>query len=201
MDTRTLFKQIQLGKDTSLELKTLSFKGDKIICPHADGFADELAAMANTDSGTIVLGVDDRTKDIIGVPRDKLDLVETWLRSICNDRIKPSLFCRIHKLIVPVDNEHEVAVIRINVPRSLFVHQSPGGYFHRIGCSKRQMPPDFLARLFQQRSQTRLIRFDEQTIASASQNCLIKEYWQKFRTPLSPPELVPDEEFLQKRRR
>ena len=51
-------------------------------------------------------------------------------------------------------------VIKVVVPRSLFVHQSPGGYLHRVGSAKRQMAPDVLARLFQQRSQSRLIRFD-----------------------------------------
>ena len=198
MDTQALLKQIQLGEDTSLELKTFTFQGDKIIGLHADGFADELAAMANTAAGTIILGVDDRTKDIVGIPTEKLDLVETWLRSICNDRVKPPLFCHIHKLSVPTSDGNDAVIIRIDVPRSLFVHQSPGGYFHRIGSSKRQMSPDFLARLFQQRSQTRLIRFDEQTLSSASKDCLVKEYWQKFRTPLSPPELVADDDFLQK---
>jgi hypothetical protein len=48
----------------------------------------------------------------------------------------------------------------MELPRSLFVHRSPGGYFHRVGSSKREMDPDYLARLFQQRSQSRIIRFD-----------------------------------------
>ena len=58
-------------------------------------------------------------------------------------------------------------IVRVDVPRSLFVHESPHGYFYRIGSSKRKMAPDFLARLFQQRSQTRMICFDEQIVASA----------------------------------
>lgn len=58
-------------------------------------------------------------------------------------------------------------IVRVDVPRSLFVHESPHGYFYRIGSSKRKMAPDFLARLFQQRNQTRMICFDEQIVASA----------------------------------
>ena len=38
------------------------------------------------------------------------------------------------------------------------------GYFRRIGSSKREMSPELLARLFQERSQSRLIRFDESVI-------------------------------------
>ena len=59
------------------------------------------------------------------------------------------------------------------------------------------MPPEVLARLFQQRSQARIIRFDEQAVTSAPAECLSKELWRKYRTPLSPAD---DEEFLLKLR-
>jgi predicted HTH transcriptional regulator len=57
------------------------------------------------------------------------------------------------------------------------------------------MKPDVLARLFQQRSQTRLIRFDEQPIANADPEVLVPSLWERFRTVISP---VNDQEFLQK---
>jgi predicted HTH transcriptional regulator len=93
------------------------------------------------------------------------------------------------------ENSIEQAIIRIDVPKSLYIHQSPGGYFNRIGSSKRQMPPDILARLFQQRSQARMIRFDEQSVTVAGRDSLEKSLWEKFKTPLSPSN---DEEFLLK---
>ena len=40
-------------------------------------------------------------------------------------------------------------VLLVAVERSLFVHKSPGGYFRRLGSSKRELAPDLLARLFQ----------------------------------------------------
>ncbi|MCW5209375.1 ATP-binding protein [Desulfobulbus sp. US1] len=146
--TSDLLKQIALGEDSILELKNISFKGEKISGPHRNGMADELAAMANTHAGIILLGVDDRTREVVGIPPEKLDLVEDWLRAICNDLIEPPLDCLIRKLSLSVQEEKEKVIIRIDVPRSLFVHQSPGGYFRRIGSSKRQMKPDMLARLF-----------------------------------------------------
>ena len=48
------------------------------------------------------------------------------------------------------------------------MHESPGGFLHRVGSAKRRMEPDFLVRLHQQRSQSRLIRFDEQPLHDAS---------------------------------
>ncbi|MGB5986270.1 MAG: ATP-binding protein [Desulfobacterales bacterium] len=132
-----LLKQIALGEDSVLELKAVEISGNKIIGPHKDGMADELAAMANTASGIIVLGVDDKTKEIRGIPSEKLDIVEGWLRSICNDSIDPPLDCVIRKLIVPDQQGGEKTILRIDVPRSLFVHKSPNGYFRRLGSSKR----------------------------------------------------------------
>ncbi len=195
--TDELLKQIRLGEDSALELKSLDYKGSRISGPHRDSMADELAAMANTASGVFVLGVDDKSGSIVGVPEEKLDAVETWMRGICNDLITPALVCRIRKVPVITDDDVELIIVRVDVPKSLYVHQSPGGYFHRIGSSKRQMTPDILARLFQQRSQTRIIRFDEQSVPIAPRDCLEKRRWEKFKTPLSPDN---DEEFLLKLR-
>ena len=55
-------------------------------------------------------------------------------------------------------------MLLVAVERSLFVHKSPGGYFRRLGGSKRELAPDLLARLFQERSQSRMIRFDESAV-------------------------------------
>ena len=188
-----LLKQIQYGEDSCLELKELVFKGGSVYSPDNKSIADELAAMANSNGGVLVLGVQDKTKSISGIPVDKLDIVESWIRQICNDLINPQLFCSIRKVGVTDKDETEKVIIRVDVNKSLFVHQSSGGYFTRIGSSKRKMPPDMLARLFQQRSQTRIIRFDEQLVPEATIDDLDKKLWSKFRTPLSPEN---DYEFL-----
>jgi ATP-dependent DNA helicase RecG len=190
-----LLKQIALGEDSVLEPKAVAFSENKVIGPHKDGMADELAAMANTATGIIVLGVDDKTKEILGIPAEKLDIVEGWLRSICNDSIDPPLDCVIRKIIVSGPQNGDKIILRIDVPRSLFVHKSPNGYFRRIGSSKREMKPDILARLFQQRSQARLIRFDEQTVPGTTIDNLNPKLWNRFRTVISPK---IDQEFLEK---
>lgn len=193
--TDELLRHIRLGEDSSLELKNMEYKGNKVSGPRTNSMADELAAMANTANGVFVLGVDDKSRTIVGIPEDRLDMVETWIRDICNDLIRPQLFCRIRKLPVITDDAVERIIIRLDIPRSLYVHQSPGGYFHRLGSSKRQMAPEVLARLFQQRSQARLIRFDEQSVTTAPRDCLEKTLWKKFIPPLSASD---DEEFLLK---
>ena len=190
-----LLKHVQLGEDSRLELMDVRFNGNSVSSPDNRSMADELAAMANSFGGVFVLGVADKSKMIIGIPEDKLDIVETWIRNICNDLIEPQLYCQIAKVHLFDSNGDEKAVIRVDVARSLFVHETPDGYFQRIGSSRREMPPAFLARLFQERSQTRLIYFDEQAVPGASVNSLDKKLWDKFRSSLSPAD---DHEFLVK---
>ncbi|MDR0671137.1 MAG: putative DNA binding domain-containing protein [Oscillospiraceae bacterium] len=193
--TDELLRQIQLGEDSSLELKDLRYRGDRVVAPNDKSMADALAAMANASDGVFVLGVDDKTRSITGIPDEKLDFVENWLRHICDGLITPQLFCLIRKLAVITDDGCARNIIRVDVPKSLFIHQSPGGYFERIGAAKRQLTPDRLARLFQQRSQSRMIYFDEQAVTSAPENCLKKSLWGQFVTPLSPAD---DRDFLLK---
>lgn len=86
----------------------------------------------------------------------------------------------------------EVAVLKIETPRSLFVHSSPGGYLHRVGSSKRKMSPEYLGRLFQQRSEVRIIRFDEQVVPRATLENLDEPLWRRFQTRQSQTDLRED---------
>ena len=188
----SLIKQISLGEDSVLELKDIEYKNNAVSGPNRNSMADEMAAMANSYGGIIVLGVNDKSHKINGLPKEKLDLTETWTRDIANNLIKPPLDYRLKKLSIPTE-DGEKSIIRIDIPRSLFVHKSPEGYFHRRGSSKREMPPEVLARLFQQRTQNRLIRFDEQIVGNSSVDNLDRKLWERFKTPLSPRD---DIEFL-----
>ena len=115
----------------------------------------------------MVFGVDDKSRTVTGIPAEQLDRVETWLTAICTDRIKPPLEVVTHHIELPDVNAQLQPVIVVEVPRSLWVHQSANGYFKRIGHAKREMQPDMLARLFQQRSQARIVRFEEQIVPKA----------------------------------
>ena len=159
-----LLRKIRLGEDTSLELKAVYFRGDRILDPERKDLADELAAIANTHDGVVVFGVDDKTREILGIPAERLEAVERYVYEVCNDSITEPVAFRSFRMELPDSTGVLRPVLKVEIPRSLWVHKSPGGYFHRQGSSKREMPPDMLARLFQQRSQARLIRFDEQPV-------------------------------------
>lgn len=165
MNIEQLLQRIRLGEDSTLELKKLVIGEDeKRIEPHPDGLSDELAALANARGGMLILGVDDKSREVTGIPLNHLDRVEAWLTAICNDRIKPPLDVVTRHTELPDASGQPTPVILVEVPHSLWVHQSANGYFRRVGHAKRELTPDALARLFQQRSQARIIRFEEQIV-------------------------------------
>lgn len=175
-----LLEKIRLGEDSFLELKEVKFAGGKLRGPSQDGLADELAAFANSSGGVLLLGVEDTSREVLGIPIDKLDDVEQRVRQACEQSIKPPLAPIIERMTLPDGGGVEQPVVRLAIERSLFVHQSPGGYLHRVGSSKLPIAPDQLARLFQQRSQSRLIRFDETPVPRATLGDLHEALWRRF---------------------
>ena len=190
-----LLHKIRLGEDTSLELKAVRFRGDRVSGPRRDELADELAAIANTHDGVIVLGVDDKTRDIIGIPLDHLDVVDRFVYEICNESITPPVHFRSFRMQLPDATGNLRSVLNVEIPRSLFVHRSPGGYFFRQGSSKREMPPDYLTRRSMQLSQARLIRFEEQPVPNSG----LDDLSEKLRTNYTKRSDESDEAVLLKR--
>ena len=179
---KELLDRIRLGEATFLELKEVRFADGKVKGPGRDELADELAAFANGRGGVCLLGVADRPREIVGIPVDRLEAVVVFVREICTDSIDPPLAPVIDPLWLPATSGEELAVVRIDVPRSLFVHRSPGAFVHRVGDAKRVMSSEYLGRLFEQRRRTGIVRFDEQSVASARLEDLAAGLWERFRT-------------------
>ena len=182
---KELLDKIRIGEAAFLELKEVRFAGDKVKGPARNDLADELAAFANARGGVCLLGVTDKPREIVGIPLDSIESAVVFVRQICTDSIEPELHPIIDSIWLSSSTGESLPVVKIDVPRSLFVHRSPGGYLHRIGEAKRVMSPEYLVRLFQQRSQARLIRFDEQIVADAGFEDLSPDLYERFRTSRS----------------
>ncbi|MDD9998655.1 MAG: putative DNA binding domain-containing protein [Rhodospirillaceae bacterium] len=193
---KELLEKIALGESTYLEFKDVRFSSGRVAEPKRDKLADGLAALANSRGGVFVLGVDDKTHDIVGIPPARLDGVVQYIREILTASIDPPIEdASVDRLTLPASTGKELAIVKVDVPRSLFVHRSPSGYLHRLADGKRAMSSEYLARLFQQRSQTGIIRFDEQPVASARLEDLVPILTDRFRTPRSDEDRVT---FLRK---
>ncbi len=179
-----LIEKISLGEDATIEFKR--------TLPHRNSLADEIAAFANARGGMILIGVDDN-REIVGIDRQELDTAEKTVVEICADSIDPVLFIFTEKLRIDDKN-----LLKIEVPKSLFVHKTANGYFMRQGSSKREMPTEQLARLFQSRSQARIIAFDEQFVPSTNKETLKRELYERFITEGATADAIED--LLLKRR-
>ena len=163
-----LIEKIYLGEDSTIELKRES--------PHRESLTDEIAAFANASGGVILIGVDDDSK-IVGMDRQDLDRTERTVVEICRDNIDPMVHIVTKKLRIDDKN-----LLKIEVPRSPFVHKSSNGYFIRQGSSKREMTTEQLGRLLQSRSQAHRISFDEQFVPNTHKNTLRETLYKRFIT-------------------
>ena len=174
-----LIEKILLGEDSTIEFK-------REMPPQRNSLADEIAAFANSQGGVILIGVDDY-REIVGLELRELDSVEKTVVEICEDSIEPAVPIFTEKLRIDDKN-----LLKVEVPRSLFVHKTPNGYFARQGSSKREMPTDQLARLLQSRSQARIITFDEQLVPNTHKGTLRESLYRRFITENATEDVIED---------
>lgn len=140
------------------EGKTLEFKRD---LGSPEGAVRTLAAFANTAGGILVVGVEDRTRRVIGVDHP-LD-VEERVASLISDRIEPRLVPEIE--VLPWRRTHVVAVEVFPSPLRphYIVRLGPeSGVFVRVGSTNRVADPALIDEL---RRVVTNETFDEQAIA------------------------------------
>ena len=165
-------RQIRLGEDSHWEFKQIEFAGNVPKSPRREELADELAAFANTDGGVVLCGVSD-AGDVQGMSREQMDALERLLVEVCTDNIKPS----IRPTILRKEIEEGAPFLLVEVPQGYVQHDSPGGSYHRVGSSKRQMTSDERLRLAQRRGQARFLWFDKQPVPGTGFASLDESLW------------------------
>ena len=181
--TDSLRDRIRLGEDSTLELTEVVFSGKGIKGPSRDSLGDEFAAFANAHGGTLVLGVRDRDREIVGIPMDRLDDVERMVHATMHDAVAPPLHAWTRQTRLPDSLGVSRTVLQVEISRSLPIHRGPSGYVTRVGSTRRRMPHDELARLVQQRSHSRPVLFDGNPVPDASTTECDPALIDRFRTP------------------
>lgn len=127
------------------ENEKIEFK-EKI--PHPDDFSAEIAALANTEGGMILIGVADDGQ-IKGLKKDYQKQEQT-ITNILRQNIYPALAAEIKFFVL--NNKH---ILLLDIPKSPDrPHQTKlGRYYIRVGTSKRIATPSELARIFQDTGQ------------------------------------------------
>lgn len=175
-----LLDMIRLGEDSGAEFKEVRFSGDKVTGPSKERLAKEISAMANAKGGWLVLGVDDKTRKVLGVPVNHLDALNRFVEETCNDAIKPTVVVDTYRRELPDELGNPIPVLAVRVEQSPYVHQTSEGHFYRVGSSARAMQTDFVLRLHQERSLTRIKRFEELPVPHTGLETLQEELWRRF---------------------
>lgn len=172
MNFQELADRALLGECTSLEAKSVAMVDGKLE-PHPDSLAQELAGLANAHGGHLLLGVDSERHVVTGVASDQLGAIIQRVDHILYELVQPPIYdCRLEFGTVVDPNGLAHTIIVIDVARSLYVHDVKGLTYIRVGTSKRRMDSDARSRLAMQRSQSKLMRFDEMPVPRCTRDDL-----------------------------
>ncbi len=138
----------------SNEGKTLEFKES---LQSLQGIIKTIVAFANTAGGTIVIGVEDKTKKIVGVDNPLAE--EERLASAINDSIAPLLMPDIETRLIRKKELMLITVPHVSGPYYLKSVGQEKGTYVRLGSTNRVVDTDTLIAL---KNFARNIYFDEQ---------------------------------------
>jgi len=167
MDIREIKVLIEQGENSAIEFKTADVKPDSL--------AIEMIAFANSQGGTILLGVDDNAQ-INALPKDKN--WEEWVMNIARNNIQPPL--NVEYMSVEIENKSIGCII---VPKGKFKpYQNPAGkYYIRVGSTNRLASVSELMRLFQESG---MFHYDATGVERTSENSLnlakVHEYFSHY---------------------
>src|SRR5215212_5564221 len=126
-----LLRLIRGGEDTYLELKVKLSNPERI--------AQGIVAIANTDGGTIIFGVNDHLR-IEGVPNP--EWVQAEITRICREEIVPSIVPMIDS--IAFDSGKRVVAIEILGKKKPY-RTRDGRFYMRFGAEKREVSREQLS--------------------------------------------------------
>ena len=135
IDKTQLISSIQAGEDTKLELKEVVFRGERIGFAREEGraaskLAEVFVSMANTEGGTVVMGVRDSDRIPVGIPPDKRDLLEQFIVNVAAHNCNPMIVPALDWEYLPGEGGSPTLCLIVEIPLSKFdVHQTSDGRF------------------------------------------------------------------------
>lgn len=179
--TGSLLERTGADDEGGVLLRRVVFAGEKVRGPSRSRLADDLAALANGRGGELVLGVDAKSRQILGIPTERVDQIVRLVCAACWEAVDPPLDASVRCRELPDAAGVSQHVVLVSVEPSRFVHQSPGGYLRRAGKANRQLSAMALCRLFQERSESARVTFDQQEVPGAAFSDLDARRIDRFR--------------------
>ncbi len=161
-----LVRLLRGGEDTYLELKVRFSNPEKLTA--------EIIALANTDGGSMIFGVNDQLR-IEGV--DDPEEVEEELRNLCATQIQPPVFPYINK--VAFDSGRRIVVLEVE-PHNRPHRTLDDAYYLREGAIKREATREELSHIY---GEAPLAHFEQAPVFKARIESDIDEslFWSYMR--------------------
>jgi ATP-dependent DNA helicase RecG len=184
--TRTeLLRLIRGGEDTYLELKVKLSNSERI--------AQGIVALANTDGGTIIFGVNDQLR-IEGVSNP--EWVQTELARICREDVVPPVIPMIDT--IAFDSGKRIVALDIDGKRRPY-RTRDGRFYLRIGAEKREVSRDELSNWL---DEIRPVGFENIPLQGVSEDdfddALLWSFANGFDDNAPNPNLYQTSDFLRK---
>ena len=115
-----------------------------------DKFAAEMIAMSNSKGGVILVGVQDKTGEIIGLNYEQLQAYNNRLANVANDKVKPQIFIETEVVTIDKDAKKVLAVTVLEGISKPYKDKN-GTIWVKQGSDKRRLTDNNeQVRLFQQ---------------------------------------------------
>ncbi len=136
METLELLEKISNGEDSYTQFKEDITNNDKL--------AYELMAFSNARGGVLIIGIADRTGNIIGLSVADIGRLNQMIGSVIRDKIKPLIYP-----IVTIKNISGNKILVIEVSEGISKPYDVNGvYYTKAGSDKRIISQEELRRLF-----------------------------------------------------
>ena len=161
--------KVMIGKG---ETSTVQFKRN---VTNEQSIAQEMVAFSNAKGGTILIGVDDKTWEIIGLGDDDIRKLTDLLVNAANEHVKPPVF--IETATVIVENK-KIVIVTIPEGNDKPYKDKDGLIFLKNGANKRKVTSnEEILRLL---SKGKYLFADEVPVVQATIEDLNKEKFDDF---------------------
>ncbi len=140
MNTTELIKIINGGENSQVQFK------QQLKAKQADDIVAELVAMSNFQGGKILIGIEDKAANIIGLDFETIEKVNNYLFNWATNNVKPSI--TIFTETVSIDGK---LILVVTIPAGIDKPYCDNNmvYWIKSAANKRRVSPEELKRLYQ----------------------------------------------------
>jgi len=128
MDRSELAKVIRLGESSKVQFKER--------LPVIDSLAQEIIAFANTDGGSLIIGVNDKTGDLNGLTFTEIQVTNQQIVNAASQSVFPPVFLKTESVSL---NDQNLLIVEIPEGISKPYKDRNGTIFLKNGADKRKV--------------------------------------------------------------